>query len=746
MRAVILPALTVMGALGASILGAAPASAYCGAQCREAKAYCNSWENSHPGEECGIVRGYSCTGSSWKRIKIVNGSWSACRLVKGADDLQAAENRCDKYEKVEGGLCQVHSPLCNAGWRSIGDYGKFRACRPLEAPSGSLAYDGYKAFFSGVEGEADTAIPEHLHPFLKKHYSIDLASVRFGHVTRIKGATCLTDCTKIYCNSQPMIDGVRDGYGWIATHFHELQHVQQCKDVGGRKDYAKMWFKQFAGSALKAIFKKDPASFSDEVHDNMPMEKNAATKEVIQQEYERDFWHRAAHCRIVDGNSNDVLYVSEHAHPRVFCDPAFDRQGSRALKEMVHKVALKHGAGQYRLAFGAPWEKRPNGWDNGVWLGIVNVQNKALAALDFKVEAEGYSCPKKVTVHAAIIMEMPGTATYRIHYGAQATGWRTVKTEKAKIFTGEGNLARVTHVLPDELGPENDGNIRLEIKDSDVTAQKKLDITCPPLNATKLSLAFRDGEGSTCPRDVKTHLQIVANGPGLASVVIEPPLPGGVSNLLIGTKRVGDQYLGTYETTLKIKDDHKQAYRAQAKNGLSSPPATIDVSCLDVASGTLAVKQPQANSCKGEVALSLRSDVAGSVKYRLDCTGNRSWARTIQAHRTGPNTYLAVDRLALEAKNGEQVSCALKSLAGGQTKIVQLAGHKFECPRAGVSTPSAVTVPKTPAAQPKTKHGGRPAAATSEPPRAPSCIGGRIVSGRCTCARGQRPVRGACGK
>ena len=214
------------------------------------------------------------------------------------------------------------------------------------------------------------------------------------------------------------------------------------------------------------------------------------------------------------------------------------------------------------------------------------------------------------------------------------------------------------------------------------------------MNATKLSLAFRDGEGSSCPRDVKTHLQIVTNGPGLAPVTIEPPLPGVASNLLIGTKRVGDQYLGTYETTLKIKDDLKQAYRARAKNGLQSAPATIDVSCLDVASGTLAVKQLQANSCKGEVALSLRSDVAGSVKYRLDCTGDRSWARTIQAHRTGPGTHIAVDKIALEAKNGEQVSCVLKSLAGGQPKIVQLAGHKFECPRAAVSTPSGIIAPQ----------------------------------------------------
>ena len=746
MRAIILPVLTVMGVLGASFLGATPASAYCGAQCRDAREYCQRWEKDHPGEECGTVRGYACTGSSWKRIKIVNSSWSACRLVKGADDLQAAEARCVKYEKVEGGSCQVHSPLCNAGWRAIGDYGKFRACRPLELPSGSLAYDGYKAFFSHVEGEADTAIPEHLHPFLKKHYSFDPASVRFGHVTKIGGADCITDCNKVYCKQATRIDAVRKGYAWEEIHFHELQHVQQCKNIGGREDYAKMWFKQFAGSFFKSLFTKDPAPFGKELHDNMPMEADAIAREKgIHQDYLRGVWHREAHCRIVDGESNKVLYESQNAHPRVFCDPAYDRHGSRTLKQKVQEVALKHGAGQYRLAFGIPWNKTDKGFDDGVWLGVVNVQNKALAALDFKVEVEGEACPKKVTVHSAIVMEMPGTATYRIHYGAQATGWRTVKAEKAKILMGEGNLARVTHVLPDEIGPENDGNIRLEIKDSDQSAQKKLEITCPPLNATKLSLAFRDGEGSACPRDVRTLLQIVTNGPGLAPVSIEPPLPGGVSNLLVGTKRVGDQYLGTYETTLQIKDDHKQVYRAQAKNGLSSAPAAIDVSCLDVASGTLAVKQPEANSCKGEVGLSLRSDVAGSVKYRLDCTGNRSWARTIQAHRTGPNTYIAVDKLALEAKNGEQVSCALKSLVGGQSKIVQLAGHKFECARAAVSTPGGLVAPKAPTAQPKAKHGGRPAAATSEPQRAPSCVGGRMVSGRCICAKGQRPVRGACG-
>ena len=247
---------------------------------------------------------------------------------------------------------------------------------------------------------------------------------------------------------------------------------------------------------------------------------------------------------------------------------------------MVQKVAIKNGAGQYRLAFGLPWQKRDNGWDNGVWLGIVNVQNKVLAALDFKVEAEGEACPKKVTVHAAIVMEMPGTATYRIHYGAQATGWRTLKTEKTKILMGEGNVAESPMSCPMQSGPKTTATSAWRSKTSDQSPQKKLAITCPPLKATKLSLAFRDGEGSSCPRDVKTHLQIVTNGPGLAPVTIEPPLPGVASNLLIGTKRVGDQYLGTYETTLKIKDDLKQAYRARAKAACSPhpPPSTFPAS------------------------------------------------------------------------------------------------------------------------------------------------------------------------
>jgi hypothetical protein len=730
------PLLTVAGLSIAGLFVASPALAYCGKDCRQAKDFCKAWERDHAGEECGVVRGYACTGSSWKRIKVVNAWWSACRLVKGADDLKAAEARCAEYEKVEGGTCQVHSPLCNAGWRSIGDHGKFRACRPLD-PSGSLAYDGYKSFFSQVEGKANMAIPEHLHPFLKKHYTFDPASVRFGDVSKISGATCITDCNKVYCTPKNLIDQVRDGYNWQPIHFHELQHVQQCTNVGGRENYAKMWFKQIPGAVLKAIFTKDGDKFGQEVHDKMPMEKDAATKEVIHQEYVREFWHTAAKCRVVRAETNEVVYESNDTHPRVFCDPEFDREGARRLKQEAQRAAFKHGAGQYKLAFGKPHE------DNGVWLATLNIANKVLAVLDFKVETEGKACPMTATVHAGIITELPGVVTYRIHYGKEVTGWRKLKTERAKILVGEGNLARVSHELPDKLGPESDGIVRIEIQNSDQAAQNKIEIKCPPLAVEKLNLSVHDGSGTSCPRDVKVKVQVVSNGPGLAPLTIEPALPGSPSSLLIGTQRVKDQYLGTHDVMLQIKDDHHQVYRAKAKNGLTSAPATIAVSCLDVAGGTLAIKQPQADSCRGEAALSLRSDVAGSIKYRLDCTGGRSWARTVKAHQTGPGTFIAIDKVPLHANNGEQVNCALKSLVSSQPKVVQLAGHLFACPTAAVSSPPTAIGSKTKAV-PRVAASASSATGAKGQPQVRQCAGGRMLRARCLCPAGKTAKQGVC--
>jgi hypothetical protein len=218
--------------------------------------------------------------------------------------------------------------------------------------------------------------------------------------------------------------------------------------------------------------------------------------------------------------------------------------------------------------------------------------------------------------------------------------------------------------------------------------------------------------------------------------------------MLIGTKRIGDKYLGSYETTLKVKSDLNQVYRARSKTGAASDAVRIEVSCLDVVSGTLSVKPVRAGTCQGEAALSMRADMAGSIDYRLDCTGNRSFTRTAKSHATGPGTFLAVDKIQLEAKNGEQVSCVLKSLTTGQPKIVTLAGHKFICPKTAVAPgagsiapPRQPVVPAKPQPQRVKTGAGQPPVKRPPPP---ACRGGRVVSGKCVCPAGKTAKRGVC--
>lgn len=357
----VLTAAALAGFLGFVATGA-PAQAACGKQCKEAKNFCTEHEKKHPNEECGYVRGAICTGKSWTKIKQVNASWSACRLVRGEEDLKKAEARCTQYKENWGGNCQVHSPLCNAGWVKLGDYGKFRACRPIEVTA-NMRYNAYKAFMRKFEGKADTKMHPALTDFVKKNYNLDIASVRWGYASNTP-STCITDCTKIYCNRRDIIDDVKRGVVNRSIVFHELAHVEQCKKVGGRDDYAKMWFGDLPKGFFGAL---DPAlddKFKNKVHDEMPMEKQAEAKGQKEfAEFQKGWWHKEAKCRVYLGDRRTVVFTSSEARSRYACDPAYGQQGFKQLQAEAQRAADKHGQATYHFAFGLPHDQ------NGVWLG-----------------------------------------------------------------------------------------------------------------------------------------------------------------------------------------------------------------------------------------------------------------------------------------------------------------------------------------------------------------------------------------
>jgi len=114
---------------------------------------------------------------------------------------------------------------------------------------------------------------------LQKHFSGNLNDVLFGFSDRQPGAKATTDCSTVYFSGAApanFVNKLKDGQLTTDSEFtlllHELRHVSQCKIIGGRDAYAKMWFGHFDVSFLSQLT-FDPKK----LHDGMPMEKDAVS-------------------------------------------------------------------------------------------------------------------------------------------------------------------------------------------------------------------------------------------------------------------------------------------------------------------------------------------------------------------------------------------------------------------------------------------------------------------------------------
>lgn len=147
---------------------------------------------------------------------------------------------------------------------------------------------------------------------------------------------------------------------------------------------------------------------------------------------------------------------------------------------------------------------------------------------------------------------------------------------------------------------------------------------------------------------------------------------------------------------------------------------------LEVLSGTLDLRDPNGSACprRAEAALSLKTSVAGSVPFSLDCTGNRSWSETATAHKTGPNTYIAVAVVPFSVEHKEHINCALKSRQS-PPQILALRGHDFDC---GKTAPDRIATPPPTAVPPR----------VVVDPLRPTCVGGKLL------LKGTKGARYAC--
>lgn len=243
-----------------------------------AELYCSDYTRLHPGEPCRVLhRGRICPKgfvAGHKYGRIAKGYKACIPGSKGALVKQGIKKAGNAVLKVTPPVVPPFVPTVDPG--SLVSY--------------------YKAYFKRVDNHANDKmrLPNWLIERYQREFKNNLRNVRIAESSAVHGSNAMTDCRTVYFPAgsnmkQEITEGNlaraivdpsdhrndrRDHSQWL---FHELTHTEQCKDVGGRNNYAMKWFSHLSASLIKAIAKGQKLNEKN-IHDNFPMERQADTK------------------------------------------------------------------------------------------------------------------------------------------------------------------------------------------------------------------------------------------------------------------------------------------------------------------------------------------------------------------------------------------------------------------------------------------------------------------------------------
>lgn len=307
--------------------------------------------------------------------------------------------------------------------------------------------------------------------------------------------------------------------------------------------------------------------------------------------------------------------------------------------------------------------------------------------VDIRVKQKGKTCPKDTEVTAYIDYDKPMTARFRVIHNGKEPKSEPIEIKARKVSFAGKTWYRVERMERYRLDPGKH-SFQITVMGGGKSPKKTITVDCPPFEPTSMWLTLNKSDQATCPKNVDAKVRINANGPG--SVLTKIKNQAGVVMAIesIEVKRDGDQYIGrltksfnmsAIDTMLIAEDVNDTAHNTGWQ--------PLKVECLEVLSGTLEQRGFAANRCKGEAALSIRTNGPGKVPYRLECTGGRAWNRNVQAHETGPNTFIGVDVLKFDVSNNELVRCALRTRQPLPFKLLDGAKRTYECHKStGVSS------------------------------------------------------------
>jgi hypothetical protein len=181
--------------------------------------------------------------------------------------------------------CNMNCPqvrLCLPGDQRCNDYNANAiSCQTQQASCQAkfVMYDTYMQQMGA--GVTMHQLPALYRDELATYYpAATLAEVRFGYSNRQPEGNATADCDRIYFNDAAYVDAVRTAtlkhdsnaphhFGWL---LHELTHFEQCRQVGSRDAYARMWWDQLSETELAGLI--ESGSWLG-IHDQMQMEQQA---------------------------------------------------------------------------------------------------------------------------------------------------------------------------------------------------------------------------------------------------------------------------------------------------------------------------------------------------------------------------------------------------------------------------------------------------------------------------------------
>lgn len=223
----------------------------------KAQSWCDHYKETHPGESCYIVKRARICPKGTRKETHFGGPARGYKTCIPGKKREVIKNAAKKAGNTMAGAT-MHGPFIN----------------------------GYRAFFNRVSAHAKPAV-QLSSAFIQKYqryFKNDMRNVRIHESTVVAGKNAMTDCKNIYFpENTDVYEKIRDNRPLSSSErwwlLHELTHTEQCKQYGGRNNYALKWFSSIPASTLKAIAKaKNLKKLGEKIHDKMPAEKKADDK------------------------------------------------------------------------------------------------------------------------------------------------------------------------------------------------------------------------------------------------------------------------------------------------------------------------------------------------------------------------------------------------------------------------------------------------------------------------------------